>query len=294
MEISENILRNIQWFPGHMAQTRRVIKRSLSEVDCVAEILDARIPESSRNPEMRRMIGKKARIFVLNRADLADENITAKWIEYYKNKGIAAVACNSKSGKGIKNFENVLKTDVLRDLISQRAEKGMVGSAVRIMVAGIPNVGKSSFINKIAGSKKAKVENRPGVTRQKQWIRLDGGIELMDLPGILWPKFDDQTVAVKLAFTGAINEDIIDNEGLAMMLLETLKNNFPKSFERYKFVPQADMTGLELLEECARKRGMLLKGGIPDTERASKAVLDDFRSGSLGRISLENPQEFKR
>jgi ribosome biogenesis GTPase A len=283
------LIKDIQWFPGHMAQTRRVMRASLKQVDAVVEILDARIPWSSRNPEMKSLINNKPRMFIPNKADLADPAMTDKWIAYYRKQGITAIAADCKSGKGLKNFVSVVKTQVLKEKIEQWERKGMVGNPVRLMVAGIPNCGKSSFINRIAGRKSAKAEDRPGVTRTKQWIRLEGGVELMDLPGVLWPKFDDQMAAVRLAFTGAIKESIVDIEGLAMMFLETLAEVSPKGFERYKFVPEEGMDGKDLLEMTARKRGMMLKGGIPDTERAAYTVMDEYRAGKLGRITLETP-----
>jgi ribosome biogenesis GTPase A len=212
-------------------------------------------------------------------------------VQYYKKKGIIALPVDCRSGKGINNFIPTVKQQLLADLIEKWNKKGMVGNAVRLMVVGIPNVGKSSFINRIAKSKKTKVEDRPGVTRTKQWVRLEKGIELLDLPGVLWPKFEDQNAARKLAFTGAIKDDIMDTESLAMIFLKFMAENFPSSFERFKFVPEDEMTPLELLETTARKRGMLISGGEADTERAAVMVLDEFRSGKLGRITLELPTE---
>jgi ribosome biogenesis GTPase A len=289
--MEDNLMRDIQWFPGHMTKTRRMIKANLSQVDAVVEILDARIPESSRNPEMDKMIGSKPRMFLLNKSDMANPEVTQKWVQYYKKKGIIALPVDCRSGKGINNFIPTVKQQLLADLIEKWNKKGMVGNAVRLMVVGIPNVGKSSFINRIAKSKKTKVEDRPGVTRTKQWVRLEKGIELLDLPGVLWPKFEDQNAARKLAFTGAIKDDIMDTESLAMIFLKFMAENFPSSFERFKFVPEDEMTPLELLETTARKRGMLISGGEADTERAAVMVLDEFRSGKLGRITLELPTE---
>jgi len=284
-------VKNIQWFPGHMAKTRRMIKENLSLVDGVVEILDARIPFSSRNPEMDKMVQGKPKMLLLNKSDLADPIITNLWIDYYKKLGISAVLpIDCKSGKGVKSFLPVLKTQVLNELIAKREKKGMVGLPLRIMIVGIPNVGKSSFINKMAGGKRAKVEDRPGVTRTKQWVKFGDDVEMLDMPGVLWPKFEDQTVAHKLAFTGAVKDDVIDIETLSMMLLETLSRIYPKPLiERYKIDITPEDTGISLLEKVGRKRGMLISGGEVNTERASIMVMDEFRAGKLGRITLETP-----
>jgi ribosome biogenesis GTPase A len=285
-------VKNIQWFPGHMAKTRRMIKENLSLVDGVVEILDARIPFSSRNPEMDRMVKGKPKMLLLNKSDLADPNVTNQWIEYYKKLGVSAVLpIDCKSGKGVKSFLPTLKTQVLQELVSRRENKGMVGVPLRIMIVGIPNVGKSSFINKMAGGKRAKVEDRPGVTRTKQWVKFGDNVEMLDMPGVLWPKFEDQTVAHKLAFTGAVKDDVIDLETLSMMLLENLAENYPKALvERYKIDISPEDNGISLLEKVGRKRGMLISGGEVNTERASIMVMDEFRGGKLGRITLETPK----
>lgn len=285
-------VKNIQWFPGHMAKTRRMIKENLSLVDGVVEILDARIPFSSRNPEMDKMVKGKPKMLLLNKSDLADPNVTNQWIDYYKKLGVSAVLpIDCKSGKGVKNFLPTLKTQVLNDLIAKREIKGMVGVPLRIMIVGIPNVGKSSFINKMAGGKRAKVEDRPGVTRTKQWVKFGEDVEMLDMPGVLWPKFEDQTVAHKLAFTGAVKDDVIDLETLSMMLLENLSKNYPKALiERYKIEISPNDDGISLLEKVGRKRGMLISGGEVNTERASIMVMDEFRGGKLGRITLETPK----
>ena len=288
--MSQTDTKSIQWFPGHMAKTRRSIKENLSLVDAVVEIIDARIPLSSQNPEMGRMINGKPRMLILNKRDMADERITDKWIAYFKSKGILAISMDCKTGKGIKNFNFALEQQLLKDLIQTRREKGMVGRPTRVMVVGIPNVGKSSFINKMSGSKKAKVEDRPGVTRVKQWVKLGDRVEMLDMPGVLWPKFDDQTVAQKLAFTGAIKDEILDIETLAMMLLEYLEENYPENLmQRYKIEPSDSYTGKILLDTLGRKRGMLISGGEVNTERASITLLDEFRAGKTGNISLEVP-----
>lgn len=286
----ENIA-SIQWFPGHMTKTRRIIKQNLSLVDAVVEILDARIPVSSRNPEMDKLIVGKPRIFVLNKGDMADSIATDKWISYFKSKEILAVVMDCKSGKGVKAFLPAVKNQLLKDLIQKRNEKGMTGRPVRIMVVGIPNVGKSSFINKMAQSKRTKVEDRPGVTRTKQWVNMGDGVEMLDMPGVLWPKFESQRVAQKLAFTGAIKDDILDIEALAMQLLEILSENYAEQLiSRYKIEIDSGDDGKILLEKVGRKRGMLVSGGEVNTERAAITVLDEFRSAKLGRITLELPE----
>lgn len=285
-------MKNIQWFPGHMAKTRRLIKSNLSLVDAVAEILDARTPMSSSNPEMGSLTAGKPRIILLNKCDLADEKATQAWINYYNKIGVTAVPVDCKSGKGLKNFLPAVKNTTLKELVEKRQANGMTGAAVRLMVVGIPNVGKSSFINKMAGSKRAKVEDRPGVTRTKQWVKVEKGVELLDMPGVLWPKFEDQSTAVRLAFTGAINDDILDIESLAMKLLVYLAENYPDSLrERYKAEFDSEDDGWTMLEKIGKKRGMVISGGDIDTERAAITVLDEFRGGKLGRITLELPDK---
>mgnify|MGYP004646427361 FL=1 len=283
---------DIQWFPGHMAKTRRMIQSNLSLVDGVVEILDARIPESSRNPEMDRLVKGKPRMFVLNKADMADDNATVKWLNYYKSKGFTAIKISCKSGNGLKNFLPAVKEQMLSELMARRREKGIENAPLRLMIVGIPNAGKSTFINRMAKSKKAKAEDRPGVTRTKQWVKLGDNVEMLDMPGVLWPKFEDQNAARKLAFTGAVKDDILDIEALASLLLENLAVNYPDSLmERYKI--DSEGTGFELLEKLGRKRGMLISGGEVNTERAAITLLDEFRSGKLGNITLELPAEDK-
>jgi ribosome biogenesis GTPase A len=277
-----------------MAKTRRLIKANLSLVDGVVEILDARTPQSSSNPEMNSLTAGKPRIVLLNKCDLADENATRKWIEWYAGYGITALPVDCKSGKGLKGFLPTVKNKVLKELMAKRNANGMSGASIRLMVVGIPNVGKSSFINKMAGSKRAKVEDRPGVTRTKQWVKLDNGTELLDMPGVLWPKFEDQSTAMRLAFTGAISDSILDTETLSMNLLSYLAENYPSCLkERYKLDIDGSMTGYELLESVGKKRGMVISGGEINTERAAITVLDEFRSGKLGKITLEIPPEEK-
>lgn len=287
--MSETEIKSIQWFPGHMAKTRKSIKENLSLVDAVVEIIDARIPLSSQNPEMGKMTAGKPRLLVLNKRDMADNNATDKWISYFRSQGVVAVSMDCKSGKGLKSFTSALEQQLLKDLIEMRKAKGMVGAPIRVMVVGIPNVGKSSFINRMSGSKKAKVEDRPGVTRTKQWVKLGDKIEMLDMPGVLWPKFDDQKAAQNLAFTGAIKDDILDIETLAMLLLELLAQNYPQCLkERYK-MDVSDLQGKDLLELLGRKRGMLISGGEVNTERAAIMLLDEFRAGKIGNITLEFP-----
>lgn len=284
---------SIQWFPGHMAKTRRLITESLSMVDIVLEITDARIPMSSRNPELSKWLGGKPRIIMLNKSDSADPAATALWLDYYRAQNIPAIACDCKSGKGLNKFFPLVKSQ-LTELIERRQKKGLVGRAIRIMVVGIPNVGKSSFINRIAGSKRAKVEDRPGVTRGRQWVNIGTDMELLDMPGVLWPKFEDQTVAEHLAFTGAVKDDVVDIELLAMRLLDVLRRDYPHTIEeRYKLAgtDYAELGEYELLELVGRKRGMLVSGGEVNTERAAITVLDEYRSGKLGKLTLERPEK---
>lgn len=284
-------MKQIQWFPGHMAKTRRAITANLKLVDAVVEIVDARTPLSSRNPEMDRLTAGKPRIILLNKCDLADEKVTNKWINYFNNNNITALAVDCKSGKGIKSFIPALKNKVLKELLDKREKNGMTGAPIRLMIVGIPNVGKSSLINRLAGSKRTKVEDRPGVTRVKQWVKIDNNIELLDMPGVLWPKFEDQSVAIRLAFTGAVSDDILDIETLSMKLLVFLKENYPESLtKRYKIKYSDGETGFEILEKIGKKRGMMISGGEVNTERASITVLDEFRSAKLGRITLEIPE----
>lgn len=289
--MSELTIRNIQWFPGHMTKTRRMIGANISLVDAVVEILDARIPMSSRNPDMNGMIGNKPRLFILNKADIADPKMTDKWISYFKKQGIAAIPMDCKSGRGVKNFTGAVE-QLLAPLLEKRKKAGMIGTPIRLMIVGIPNVGKSSFINRMAQSKRAKVEDRPGVTRTKQWVKIGSNMELLDMPGVLWPKFDDQEVAKRLAFTGAINDDVVDIETLAMMLLEYLAKSYPDTLTvRYKMTEFTEMGGIELLETMGRKRGMFISGGEVNTERAAITLIDEYRSGKLGRMTLESPED---
>lgn len=275
---------NIQWFPGHMTKTRRLIEADLKMVDAVVEVTDARIPESSRNPIMDELVGTKPRVMIMNKCDVADERATAAWRKYYESRGICVIVCDCRSGKGINRFLPTVKK-LLSELIERRKARGMVGKALRLMVVGIPNVGKSSFINRMANSKKTKVGDRPGVTRGKQWVSIDKDVELLDMPGILWPKFDDRDVAQRLAFTGAVKDEVMDTAALARALGEVLLRDYPGLVKaRYKIAGEGD-----ILSEIARARGMLISGGEPDVERAAAALLDEFRGGKIGRITLDEP-----
>ena len=279
----------VQWFPGHMAKTRRKIKESLSVVDGVVELRDARIPLSSINPELNDLIEGKPKIILLNKCDLADEKTTAEWIAYYKKQNIAAIPVDCKSGKGLNIFKQTVH-EVLADTIRRNNEKGMSGRALRLMVVGIPNTGKSSFINRFCKGGKAKVEDRAGVTRHNQWYVIGDHIELLDTPGVLWPKFEDPDVGYKLAFTGGIKDDILDVEELAVKLLEILRDAYPERLtERYKVKDFSEFTGYELLEEIGRKRGMLISKGEVNTLRAATTLFDELRGGKLGKISFERP-----
>lgn len=281
---------NIQWYPGHMTKTRRQIEADLKQVDAVCEIVDARIPMSSRNPDIDSICGAKPRIIVLNRMDLADPATTQRWTEYFRSKGIAVVTTDCKSKKGIKDFQPAVRS-VLQEKIQRNAAKGM-NRPVRIMVVGIPNVGKSTFINQISGRKGTKAENRPGVTRGKQWVTVDRGLLLLDTPGILWPKFDDPNVGLMLAYTGAVKEDVIDLEDLASRLIALLWKRYPDAVkQRYGIDMPFDAPGYELLEAAAQKRGFLMARGELNTERMAKVLVDEYRSAKLGRFTLEEPED---
>lgn len=272
-----------------MAKTRRLIKESLPFVDLVTELVDARIPFSSANPELNEMIGNKPHIVLLNKCDVADEKATAKWIEYYRSQGIYALAVDCRSGKGLNAYLPLVRT-VLKDKIRRNEERGMAGKPLRVMVVGIPNTGKSSFINKMAGRNRAKVADKPGVTRSNSWFAVGNGVELLDTPGVLWPKFEDEAVGNKLAFTGAVKDEILDSETLALRLLGFLKNGYcDRIAERFKISDFEELETYEILEKIGRKRGMLISGGEIDTERASVILLDEYRAGKLGKLTLELP-----
>ena len=281
---------NIQWYPGHMTKTHRQIEADLKQVDAVCELVDARIPMSSRNPDIDSICSNKPRIIVLNRADLADPESTNRWIAWFKSRGFAAIATDCKSRKGISSFQPAVRS-VLQEKIQRDAAKGM-NRPLRVMIVGIPNVGKSTLINQVSGRKGAKAENRPGVTRGKQWVTVDTGLLLLDTPGILWPKFEDPNVGMKLAYTGAVKENIMDTEELACHLMDVLWRVYPDTVKnRYKIDMPVDTPGYALLEEAGRKRGFLLSRGEINTERMAKVLLDEYRSGKLGLITFENPEE---
>ena len=277
---------DIQWFPGHMTKTRRLIEADLKMVDAVVEVIDARIPQSSRNPIIDEICAGKPRIMIMNKSDVADDKATSLWKKHFEKQGITVIVCDCRSGKGLNTFLPAVKRK-LSELIERRKARGMIGKALRLMVVGIPNVGKSSFINRMANSKKTKVGDRPGVTRGKQWVSIDKDVELLDMPGILWPKFDDKLVAQRLAFTGAIKDEVMDTEALARALGATLAEEYGDLFKsRYKIACEGDV-----LTEIAKARGMLISGGEPDTERAAATLLDEFRGGKIGRITLDVPTE---
>ena len=281
----------IQWFPGHMTKAQRMIDENMKLVDAVAELLDARIPYSSRNPDIDRLAGDKPRLVILNRTDLADPAITAQWRAYFKKQGLAVIETDAKSGKGVKEFPAAVRS-ILKDKIAALEAKGQGNRPLRVMILGIPNVGKSTFINKVAGRKAAIAGDKPGVTRGKQWINIDSGLDLLDTPGILWPKFDSQAVGEALALTNAIKADVLDKETLAANFMLRLRELYPGVIEaRYKFTPDPEKNGFELLEDAGRKRGFLISRGEVDTERMANTLLAEYHDGKLGRISLETPPE---
>ena len=282
----------VQWFPGHMAKTRRQINECLPLVDCVTEILDARVPLASRNPELDALTERKPRIVLLNKCDMADEETTQRWIEWFRARGQFALAVDCRSGKGLNRY-HALVCRVLADKIEANEARGMAGKALRVMVVGIPNTGKSSFINRMAGKNRAKVADRPGVTRQNQWFAIGNGIELLDTPGVLWPKFDDPAVGDKLAFIGSVKDEVTDSETMACRLIAVLQFDHAQLLcERYK-LQEKDVAGEEpytVLERIGEKRGMKGRGGSIDTERAAVTLLDEYRAGKLGRLSIETPE----
>ncbi len=281
---------NIQWYPGHMTKTRRMIEADVKLVDAVCEILDARIPLASRNPDIDAICGTKPRMIILNRIDMADPAMTKRWAEHFRARGYSVLQTDCKTKKGISGFVPAVR-ELLAEKLARYAEKGQVGRPLKLMIVGIPNVGKSTFINQVAGRKGAKAENRPGVTRGKQWITVDQGLELLDTPGILWPRFDSQEVGELLAITGAIKAEVLDRETLAANFMLRLAKFYPDAVEqRYKFRPDPACKGFELLEQAAKKRGFLISGGEYDLERMAGVLLDEYRGGKLGRITLEMPE----
>nr|WP_294037480.1 ribosome biogenesis GTPase YlqF [uncultured Ruminococcus sp.] len=285
-------MQTIQWFPGHMTKTKRQIQSSLKLVDAVAEIIDARIPVSSRNPDLAKLVQNKPRVILLNKCDMANQTATKMWIDYFKKQNLVAIPVDCKSGRGLDKFAPAVNT-VMSHKIARLKEKGMVNPTIRIMIVGIPNVGKSSFINKMVKKNCAKVEDRPGVTRGNQWYTIAKNLEMLDTPGVLWPKFDDKTVGEHLAFTGAVKDQILDIELLAVRLLDFIKELKPADFiTRFKLENEdiENIDSYELLKMIGKKRGMLVSGGEIDTERAAIMLLDEFRSAKLGRITVEMPQ----
>ena len=281
---------NINWFPGHMVKAIREIKENLKLVDVIVELLDARIPFSSQNPDMNDIVGDKPRVIALNKSDLASDSVNQKWINHYNSQGIDAVTIDSITGKGLKDVEKVVR-EIMKDKLEKSLERGRVGRPIRMAILGIPNVGKSSYINKVANRTAAATANKPGVTRKKQWVKAAQGIELMDTPGVLWPKFESPEVGMKLAFTGAIRGEIVDTIELAQNLAEKLKVKYSDNIiKRYKLDTLEGMDGPEIIRKVGVKRGCLVSGGEVNLERAANLFLDEFRSGKIGRISLEEPE----
>ena len=281
---------NIQWFPGHMTKAGRMIEENVKLVDAVCEILDARIPRASRNPEIDRLTAGKPRLVILNRCDLADPAVTKQWAEHFRARGMAVLETDARSGKGVSAFPAAVR-ELLRDKLDEFERKGQSGRGLKVMVLGIPNVGKSTFINKVAGRKAAAAGDKPGVTRGRQWISIDRTLDLLDTPGILWPKFDSQEVGELLAVTNAIKSDVIDRETLAANFMLRLRALYPDALAaRYGIDPAGEENGFELLERAAKRRGFLVSGGEYDIERTANTLLDEYHGGKLGRLSLERPE----
>lgn len=284
-------MQNIQWFPGHMTKTKRQIQASLKLVDAVAEIIDARIPVSSRNPDLNKLLQSKPRLILMNKSDMANATATKMWMDFYEKQGVTALAIDCKSGRNLNRVPAAVDV-ILKEKIDRLKAKGMRNPTMRLMIVGIPNVGKSSFINKIVKQNRAKVEDRPGVTRGNQWFTISKNLEMLDTPGVLWPRFDDKIVGEHLAFTGAVKDQVVDIELLAVRLLDFLKRLKPTDFiTRFKLeaLDLENTDSYELLQIIGKKRGMLVSGGEIDTERAAIMLLDEFRAGKLGRITVEMP-----
>lgn len=282
---------NIQWFPGHMTKAQRMIEENIKLVDAVCEILDARIPGASRNPDIDRLAGDKPRLVILNRCDLADPEMTSRWRRYFQNQGLAILETDAKTGKGVSGFAPAVR-ELLKDKLRDYESKGQVGRPLRLMILGIPNVGKSTFINKVAGRKAAIAGDKPGITRGKQWISIDNGLDLLDTPGILWPKFESQEVGELLAITNAIKADVIDKETLGANFMLRLRAFYPDALRtRYKMEPDPEANGFELLEQAAKKRGFLVSKGEYDLERMANTLLKEYHEGKLGRLTLETPDD---
>ena len=280
----------LQWFPGHMAKTRRLISDCLKLVDVVVELVDARLPLSSRNPEIDKIVGKRPRVLVLNKADIADSTANDKWIKYFENRGIQTILMDSQSGKGLRNLDGAIEK-VLEEKLERERQKGLQRRSIKLMVVGIPNVGKSSFINRLSGRAAAKVGDRPGVTTAKQWIKVAGKYEILDTPGILWPKFEDPEVGKRIAFTGGIKDEIMDIEELAFYLVGYLRNNYYDMIcQRFKITEDTEsLDDYEFLELIGKKRGCIVSGGNIDTLRTANLILDEFRAAKIGKITLELP-----
>ena len=282
---------NIQWFPGHMTKAQRMIEDNVKLVDAVCEILDARIPFSSRNPDIDRLAAGKPRLIILNRSDLADPELTARWKRNFQKQGLAILETDAKSGRGVNGFVPAIR-ELLSDKLKEYEAKGQVGRPLRVMILGIPNVGKSTFINKVAKRKAAIAGDKPGVTRGRQWISIDTGLDLLDTPGILWPKFDSQEVGEMLAITNAIKADVLDKETLGANFMLRLRDMYPDALrERYKIEPDPELNGYELLEQAAKKRGFLVSRGEYDIERMANTLLKEYHEGKLGRLTLEAPND---
>jgi len=282
---------NIQWFPGHMTRAQRMIEDNLKLVDAVCEILDARIPASSRNPDIDRLAAGKPRLVILNRSDLADPEATARWRQWFQGQGISILETDARTGRGVSGFVPAVRS-LLHEKLKDYEAKGQAGRPLRVMILGIPNVGKSTFINKVAGRKAAIAGDKPGVTRGRQWINIDAGLDLLDTPGILWPKFDSQEVGEMLAITNAIKADVLDKETLGANFMLRLRDNYPDALrERYKIEPDTSLNGYELLEQAAKKRGFLLSKGEYDIERMANTLLKEYHEGKLGRLTLEMPDD---
>lgn len=281
----------VQWFPGHMTKTKRKMQESISLVDAVLEIIDARIPVSSRNPELNGMIGNKPRLILMNKCDMADDAQTKKWVRRLQSEKEIALPVDCKSGKGLGQMLPAVR-ELLKEKIAGWEQKGMSGRPIKLMIVGVPNVGKSSFINKMISGGRAKVEDRPGVTRGSQWFSMGKGYELLDTPGVLWPKFEDPLVGEHLAFTGAVRDEVVDIEQLAARLAQLLAEEYPQLLcQRYKLKELPETEGLAVVRLIGKKRGMLISGGEVDTERASITILDEFRGGKIGRITIEQVKE---
>lgn len=283
---------NIQWYPGHMTKAKRMMEENIKLIDLVIELLDARIPMSSRNPDIDSLANGKARLVILNKSDLADKEVTKQWIKYFEGKGINAIALNSR----VSNFQKQVNDAILRackEKIERNLRKGIKNKPVRAMICGIPNVGKSTFINTLCGRASAKTGNKPGVTKGKQWIKISNSVEFLDTPGILWPKFDDEKIGMNIAYIGSVNEEIIDIEELAFNLIKNLKEKHPdRLVERYGI--DIENEPYEILKDLSLKRNLLKKGSEPDTMRGAKLFLDDFKEGKIGMISLETPEEYEK